>query len=92
MIEYKTRCPFCGKETAILLPEADYADWTNGKNAQDAFPYLSAETRESLISGICPSCWDSMFPSESEEEDDYFDDDVDECGYNPYTGAYDFDC
>ena len=29
---------------------------------------------------------------EEEEEDDYWDDEVDECGYDPYTGTYDFDC
>lgn len=23
---------------------------------------------------------------------EYWEDDVDECGYNPYTGCYDFDC
>ena len=23
---------------------------------------------------------------------DEFDDDVDECGFNPYMGCYDFDC
>ena len=28
-----------------------------------------------------------------EEEEDYdYEDDFDECGYNPYMGCYDFDC
>lgn len=25
-------------------------------------------------------------------EDEDYNDDVDECGYNPYLGGYDFDC
>lgn len=28
---------------------------------QDAFPYLSADDREFLISGISPAKWDEMF-------------------------------
>lgn len=27
-----------------------------------------------------------------EAEDEDYNDDVDECGYNPYLGGYDFDC
>ena len=30
-------------------------------------------------------------PEESEDEDDY-EDDYSECGYNPYMGCYDYDC
>lgn len=30
---------------------------------------------------------------ENAEDDDFdFEDDVDECGYNPYMGCYDYDC
>lgn len=27
-----------------------------------------------------------------DDEDEDYNDDVDECGYNPYLGGYDFDC
>ena len=86
-----TRCPICGKEANITVAMADFVAWQGGKNAQDAFPYLSAEERESLISGICPQCWENMFSESNEDEEDW-EDDVDECGYNPYMGCYDFDC
>ena len=34
---------------------------------------------------------DELF--EDAEDDDFdFEDDVDECGYNPYMGCYDYDC
>lgn len=26
------------------------------------------------------------------EEEDYYEPDYDECGFNPYMGCYDFDC
>jgi hypothetical protein len=44
--------------------------------AQDVFPELDAETRERFISGVCPPCWEEMYPEEEEydeEEDDWTD-------------------
>lgn len=61
-----TYCPFCGKAHEVEVNEMDYLDWQDGMHAQDAFPYLSAEDREMLISGICPDCWDGMFGGEDE--------------------------
>jgi len=56
-----TTCPFCGHANEVEVNEMDYLDWQDGKMAQDAFPYLSADEREKLISGCCPQCWDKMF-------------------------------
>ena len=56
-----TRCPCCGCGNFIEVNEDDYDDWCDGKLAQDAFPYLNADEREMLISGICPTCWGNMF-------------------------------
>lgn len=64
-----TVCPFCGKSNDVLVNENDYYDWKNGKLAQDAFPYLSADEREMLISGICPDCWNSMWGNDEDWED-----------------------
>ena len=67
-----TRCPFCGHAHEIEVNEMDYWDWEDGMCAQDAFPYLSADEREMLISGICPTCWDKMFArGEDEPPEDY---------------------
>lgn len=57
-------CPFCGTETSIDVFADDYERWIVGALVQDAFPYLSADDRESLISGICPTCWEQMFAEE----------------------------
>jgi len=57
MITLITTCPFCGRENSINVCEEDYSAWQNGALVQDAFPYLLADEREMLISGICPTCW-----------------------------------
>ena len=66
MITLTTTCPFCGQTHEVLVYEDDFFAWQGGKCAQDAFPYLSTDDREMLISGICPKCWDSMFDEEEE--------------------------
>ena len=63
-----TTCPICGHANEVEVNEMDYLDWQDGMLVQDAFPYLSANEREMLISGICPSCWDNMFPPEEDED------------------------
>ena len=55
-------CPFCGQTHNVQVREADYVMWEFANwSAQDAFPYLSADEREMLISGICPTCWEKTF-------------------------------
>ena len=51
MITLITTCPFCGHENSINVREEDYSAWQDGALVQDAFPYLSADEREMLISG-----------------------------------------
>ena len=66
-----TCCPFCHKAHEIAVNEMDYLDWQDGKLAQDAFPYLSASDREMLITGIDDECWNGMFGTGEEEEEDF---------------------
>ena len=61
-------CPMCKTERKVEVNFADYAKWVDGATVQSAFPYLSADDREALISGICPTCWDKMFPEDDEED------------------------
>lgn len=89
-----TRCPFCGKAHEIEVNEIDYLDWEDGMLAQNAFPYLDANKREMLISGICPDCWNGMFGQEEDEEED-LDEDWgynEDMGFDPYLGCYTDDC
>lgn len=90
-----TTCPFCGCINEVAVNEDDYWDWQDGALVQDAFPYLSADEREMLISGICPDCWERTFGDDEDEEKEDpedWEDDVDETGFNPYLGSFDFDC
>ena len=96
-IRLTTSCPFCGKTASVWVNEIDYLDWQDGELVQNAFPYLSADEREMLISGICPTCWDGMFgiPEddgevldedwEVPEDDEDYEDDPD-WGYNEDMG------
>ena len=72
-ITLTTYCPFCGETNYVLVREEDYIAWQNGELAQIAFPYLSTDEREMLISGICPACWDAMFGSDEEPDPDEVD-------------------
>lgn len=55
-----TSCPMCGCGNEVEVNEADYWDWDDGALVQNAFPYLPAEKREMLITGLCPTCWNKM--------------------------------
>ena len=58
-----------GKKHSMLLAitEAQVYDWVNGGvSIQDAFPQLSPEGREFLMTGITAKEWDSMFSDEDE--------------------------
>ena len=73
-----TRCPFCGRGNEVKVNEDDYLDWQDGMLVQDAFPYLNANEREMLISGICPTCWDGMFGNELDHFENLIEEDDDE--------------
>ena len=55
-------CPFCKKTHTVNVNSADYVRFLRREClVQDCFPYLKAEEREMLISGICPDCWNKTF-------------------------------
>lgn len=55
------RCPECGDLNFVRVEKNDYYAWKRGTKVQVAFPYLNADQRELLMTGICPPCWDKMF-------------------------------
>lgn len=65
----KSSCVYCGKRTEVEIKSfKDYANWQeNGMLCQQAFPYLSATERETLISGLCPACQLIFFEGEDNE-------------------------
>ena len=54
-------CPGCNIRHRVAVEEADFYDWQNGKLIEDAFPYLTPEQRELLITGYDKKCWDELF-------------------------------
>lgn len=58
------KCPFCGKEWSITMKCTDLengcSQYNNGARIQDAFPMLSPNEREFLMTGICSTCWSNM--------------------------------
>lgn len=78
-------CPNCGKLQVIEVEDSQYNDWMAGKNIQIAFPNLTPDQREILMSGICPECWEKIFPEEDEEEI-YEESEYNEFGIDTRTG------
>ena len=77
-MKIQVTCPKCGKLQVLEVQDSQYNDWMAGKNIQKAFPDLTPDQREILMSGICPECWDKIF-----SEDDY-DETIEESEYNEF--------
>lgn len=88
----KTTCPICHCDTYLQVDAEEYARWQAGELIQVAMPYLDADEREMLISGICPTCWDDMFGDEDEDEEYLPEPDDLDFGFDPYLGDYTWDC
>lgn len=56
--------PNCEGEKEITVNGPDLFMYNQGALIQTAFPYLSVDDRERLLSGHCPSCWDKLFQGE----------------------------
>lgn len=55
-------CVFCGKAHSVEVGIKAFAEWKYGnKCIQNAMPEVSADDREFLISGICPTCFEKCF-------------------------------
>lgn len=50
-------CPRCRRVDTFTLPAEQVAAYASGAHVQDAFPGLSADQREQLITGYCGPCW-----------------------------------
>jgi hypothetical protein len=64
------RCFHCGETSFIQLNVSDLNSYQSGLYAQDAFPYLTAEQREIIISGTHPECWNELFGKDEEEDEE----------------------
>jgi hypothetical protein len=52
--------------TKVTVPGGGLFQYNNGAFVQDAFPDLSSEDRETLMTGLCHSCQTKVFAEEEE--------------------------
>ena len=53
----------------LNITEEQIQRWKNGELIQRAFPHLSADEREFLISGCMPGEYEEIFRDEDEDDD-----------------------
>lgn len=71
-------CMKTGKPYSVTVPAAGLYRYHQGVNIQDAFPDLSSEDREFLMSGYSPEGWNQIFPKDGSDEDGDDGDDSDD--------------
>jgi hypothetical protein len=54
-------CVICHKPQEVVVTSEALYKWQHGAFAQDAFPTLTVNQREFLISSICGKCFDKLF-------------------------------
>jgi hypothetical protein len=50
-------CPECGERTMMEVSLMGYMQWKGGALIQNAFPNLTNDERELLITGTHSECW-----------------------------------
>lgn len=62
---------FTRKRNQMLIPTTleAFGRWQSGALVQDAFPELTPDQREFIMSGATPEEWANIFPPDPEEED-----------------------
>lgn len=66
----ETLCPECRQTTRHELDTVAFRRWQGGEFVQNAFPTMSVDKREQLVSGMCGGCWDALFAEEDEPEEE----------------------
>lgn len=54
-------CIHCGTSSVVELDNDGLRKWQAGEFVHVAFPAMSVDEREVLISGTHPGCWEAMF-------------------------------
>ena len=62
------KCVVTGKPYTVTLPAQGLFNWNQGMSVQKAFPDLSPDDREFIVSGMSPEGWNQVFPPDESEE------------------------
>jgi len=57
-------CSICKKDCWVRATPEQIERWKAGELIQRAMPNVPAAERELLISGVCNTCFDAMFPED----------------------------
>jgi hypothetical protein len=60
MTRYIIQCPWCSAASEVDARAEDVERFRAGVSVQVALPYLQPAQRELFLSGICPSCWETL--------------------------------
>lgn len=60
LIEVTKQCPWCSKLSTVTVDSEQYRKYDGTQPIQVAFPDLSNDDREILLTGICCECWDTL--------------------------------
>lgn len=64
-MKFSGPCVQTGKSYSVTVPASGVEDYViRGQKMQEAFPSLSTDDREFLISGFSPEGWESVFGSD----------------------------
>ena len=64
-IQLVGKCPYCDTSWTLKVSKDAFNKFKyEGVHVQDAFPDMSPDERELLVSGICNTCWDKIFTDE----------------------------
>ena len=62
------KCKICKEEFDLEVTASQLFQLKQGALVQNVFPYLNADERELIISGICGQCYDKLFENDENEE------------------------
>lgn len=63
------KCRVCKEQHSVVVKNKDLKTFEKGKtNIQNCFPYLNADDREILLSGMAGPCYNKFFGYTDEEE------------------------
>jgi hypothetical protein len=66
LYNYTLSCIRCRSDHNVSLKGSDLFKYNQGKYIQEAFPYIPKDLREMMLSGICNTCFQTIFPPDDE--------------------------
>ena len=61
VVRFFRTCIVCRTEHAFDVDFDDYQRWRGGTLIQDVWPDKPVDERETMISGTCPACFDTLW-------------------------------